>query len=198
MKLRFYLIPALMLCLLVVLGCERQSRNSEPPLNPANMDVSIAPGEDFFQYANGTWVENNPVPDEYSRYGAFEQLIERNNDDIKTLLNEATKKRGQTGSNWQKIGEFITDHWKLVTIVGLAIIGIFVLFAEMSKEPAPDVKVLFISSSYVLPDDTIEKFQNKYKNNKKQDSVNCSPAVDNLKCLCRVPVKKIDQVKVIR
>ena len=60
---------------------------------------------------------------------------------------------------WQKIGEFITDHWKLVLVVGLFLVGIIIVFAEMTKEPEPDVKVLFISSSYVLPDETTEKLQ---------------------------------------
>ncbi len=61
---------------------------------------------------------------------------------------------------WQKTGEFFIEQWKLVVIVVLAIIGVFVLLGEMKKEPVPDVKVLFISSSYVIPQDTADKLQN--------------------------------------
>jgi hypothetical protein len=60
---------------------------------------------------------------------------------------------------WQKVGDFFTDHWKIVLILALALIGVVVLFAEMSKEPVPDAKVIFISSSYVLPKDTVNKLQ---------------------------------------
>lgn len=61
---------------------------------------------------------------------------------------------------WQKTGEFIADHRKLVLILAIVLIGVVVLFVEMAKEPVPDVKVIFISSSYVLPGETAEKLQN--------------------------------------
>jgi putative endopeptidase len=41
-------------------------------IDPANLDKSVTPGEDFFSYANGNWNKNNPIPSDYSRWGAFE------------------------------------------------------------------------------------------------------------------------------
>ena len=43
-----------------------------------NMDMSVKPGDDFFAYANGGWMARNPIPDDYSRYGAFEVLRNTN------------------------------------------------------------------------------------------------------------------------
>ena len=43
-----------------------------------NMDMSVNPGDDFFAYANGGWMARNPIPDDYSRYGAFEVLRNTN------------------------------------------------------------------------------------------------------------------------
>ncbi|HPS34193.1 MAG TPA: hypothetical protein PK854_02900 [Oscillospiraceae bacterium] len=59
----------------------------------------------------------------------------------------------------QKFGEFFADHWKLIAILALAVIGAIVGFAQLTKEPVPDVKVLFLSSSYVLPEKTAEKLE---------------------------------------
>jgi putative endopeptidase len=41
-------------------------------IDPANLDKSVSPGDDFFSYANGNWNKNNPIPSDYSRWGAFE------------------------------------------------------------------------------------------------------------------------------
>ena len=43
-----------------------------------NMDMTIRPGDDFYAYANGGWQKHNPIPDDYSRFGAFEVLRNTN------------------------------------------------------------------------------------------------------------------------
>ncbi|MAP01245.1 MAG: peptidase M13 [Flavobacteriales bacterium] len=48
------------------------------------MDLSVAPSDDFYQYATGTWMKNNPVPESESRWSSFNQLSEENN----VVLNE--------------------------------------------------------------------------------------------------------------
>ena len=83
------------------------SKNNVPAIDSANMDKSVKPGADFFLYANGNWIKKNPVPAEYSRYGAFEILQEKNNTDQKSILDEASKDlKADKNSNKRKIGDF--------------------------------------------------------------------------------------------
>jgi len=89
---------------LLLTGCA--SQNQPKPLDPNNLDTSISPGDNFFQYANGNWIKNNPIPDEYSRYGAFEALIEKNYKDVRGILDKAATGDFDKGSTMQKIGDF--------------------------------------------------------------------------------------------
>jgi len=76
-------------------------------IDTANMDKSVKPGTDFFLYANGGWIKKHPVPDEYSRYGAFEVLIEKNYTDLKSIMEESSKDtKADKSSNTKKIGDF--------------------------------------------------------------------------------------------
>lgn len=60
-----------------------------PRFSVENMDKSVDPGKDFYMYANGTWVKNNPVPADKSRWGSFSELAERNNYLIHSILDNA-------------------------------------------------------------------------------------------------------------
>ncbi|MGI9087576.1 MAG: M13-type metalloendopeptidase [Chthoniobacterales bacterium] len=60
-----------------------------PPLDPANMDTSVKPADDFYEYANGTWIKKNPVPPEFSRWSSFNELTERNNDALREIAEKA-------------------------------------------------------------------------------------------------------------
>lgn len=76
------------------------------PLNPANLDPNTKPGVDFFRYGNGGWLDKNPIPAEYSRWGAFEELIERNNNILHGILDECAAGQGAKGALRQKVGDF--------------------------------------------------------------------------------------------
>src|SRR5438128_2936917 len=65
-----------------------QVEKNPPPLDPKNMDTSVKPQDDFYLYANGNWVKNNPIPPEYSRWAAFNELDEKN----KAALHEIAEK----------------------------------------------------------------------------------------------------------
>lgn len=76
------------------------------PLEISNMDFSINPGDDFFKFANGNWLKNNPVPPDKVRYGAFDELTDLNQIQIKTLIEESAQLDAEKGSDYQKIGDF--------------------------------------------------------------------------------------------
>ena len=74
------------------------------------MDKSISPGTDFFQYANGTWVKNNPVPSTESSWTAFNEIRDFNRKTLRTILeNAAATKNAPKGSNIQKIGDYFAS-----------------------------------------------------------------------------------------
>ncbi|WP_426060892.1 M13 family metallopeptidase [Hymenobacter sp. B1770] len=77
-------------------------------INVANIDPSVKPCEDFFHYASGNWLKNNPIPAAESRWGSFNELADRNNAALRAILNEAAKNapKARKGSNEQKVGDF--------------------------------------------------------------------------------------------
>lgn len=77
-------------------------------IDPANMDLSIRPGDNFYLYANGTWVKNNPVPPSKTRWGSFDGLREESSIRLRTLLEEAAA-HAAGDAKMQKIGDFYTS-----------------------------------------------------------------------------------------
>ena len=47
-------------------------------LDPANMDLSVSPGQNFFRHSNGAWMKNNPIPGEYPSWNTFTALHDTN------------------------------------------------------------------------------------------------------------------------
>ncbi len=73
----------------------------------SQIDTTVNPAEDFYDYAVGEWIKRNPIPKEYSRWGTFEELAEKNNQILKEVLEEAAAdKNAEHGSAKQKIGDF--------------------------------------------------------------------------------------------
>src|ERR1700744_6725913 len=71
-----------------------------------NIDPSVKPGEDFFLYANGTWLKNNPVPAAYSSWGIGNMVTEEIRDRLKKINEDALKANAAKGTTTQKIGDF--------------------------------------------------------------------------------------------
>ncbi len=70
-----------------------------------NMNDSVAPGTDFYQYACGGWIKNNPLKPEYSRFGSFDQVAENNREQLRELIEELAGQDNEKGSVGQKIGD---------------------------------------------------------------------------------------------
>ena len=77
-------------------------------INIANIDPSVKPCEDFFHYASGNWLKNNPIPAAESRWGSFNELADHNNATLRAILNDAARNAAKApkGSNMQKVGDF--------------------------------------------------------------------------------------------
>ena len=79
---------------------------TKPDVLAANLDSSIKPGEDFFEYANGGWLKKNPIPGEQSSWGIGNLVIEENLKRLREISEKAAASNATKGSNDQKIGDF--------------------------------------------------------------------------------------------
>ena len=79
-------------------------------IEKANLDTSVAPGEDFYLYACGGWMKNNPLTPEYSRFGTFDQLRENAREQLQNLITNLSSNPEAKikGSNAQKVSDLYT------------------------------------------------------------------------------------------
>ena len=108
MKLFIPIIISIFCVFNVRAATQPQTEQNPPPIDPKNMDTSVKPGDDFFRYANGAWVKRTEIPPEYSRWGAFNELIEHNNDALHAIAEQAstTSVDPKLAPETQKVGDY--------------------------------------------------------------------------------------------
>ena len=80
------------------------------PLDPANLDRSVSACTDFYQFANGGWIRNNPVPPAFSRWGSFDLLGETNQSNLLTILRSAAASgNSQASEDLRKLGVYYSS-----------------------------------------------------------------------------------------
>ncbi len=104
-------------CILFTYSCSTK----DMVLDRSNMNTRVDPGNNFYEYANGGWLRNNPLPDEFSRYGAFDKLAEDNQKMVRSLVEEAAAKSAEKGSITEKVGTFFSIGMDSVRIEELGI-----------------------------------------------------------------------------
>lgn len=82
----------------------------------ANLDPTVAPGTDFYDYACGGWMKANPLKPEYSRYGTFDQLGELNRTQVRDLVLGLDAVSAAPGSNTQKIADLYAQGMDSTTL----------------------------------------------------------------------------------
>jgi putative endopeptidase len=102
-------------------GGHHKAKLPTPPprkfIDPANMDLSVKPGNDFFEYANGTWIKKNEIPADKTSWGSFLVLRDESTKNILTLLKEASTAKGQAkGSLKQRVGDLFASGMDSVAI----------------------------------------------------------------------------------
>jgi len=109
------LLLLLLLIPFVFMGCKE---NKMPKaIDLADLDTTVTPGEDFYQYANGGWIKRTEIPSDRVRYGAFDILQEQTEEKIKDILFRAWERKGDTtNQDWLKIGDFYASGMDTATI----------------------------------------------------------------------------------
>jgi len=109
--------------LLFLIGCGQQGKESpaaEPRqphsgINVAGMNTSVRPGDDFFSYVNGRWVEETEMPGDRSRYGTFDLLRDESQENVKTIIEESASGDFAKGSDQQKVGDLYRSFMDVET-----------------------------------------------------------------------------------
>ena len=118
-----HIIAMMTLCTLAA-GCEQKPAETPEPkkevvpaIELSNMDTTINPADDFFRYANNNWLKNNPIPEEFSSYGAFTEIDLNNDNLIRDIIDEVSKdSTAAQGSIAQKIRDFYNAGMDTVAI----------------------------------------------------------------------------------
>lgn len=135
----------LFLAVLIISAFNSCKQPSSPPaIDVNNMNFNYAPGDDFYRFVNDGWLQNNPMPDEYSRYGSFEKLAEENEEKLYDLLAKIRSDRSaEQGSNRQKIRDFFNSAMDTVTQTQLGTEPIQFLFDRIenieNRDQLPEV-----------------------------------------------------------
>ncbi len=79
------------------------------------MDISVLPKDDFYHFANGSWMKNNPIPEEESRWSSFNVLSDQNIKSLNYILIKAIGNPADEGTSSQLIGDFYSSFIDTIT-----------------------------------------------------------------------------------
>lgn len=80
-----------------------------------NMDKSVHPGDDFFSYMNGVWIDQTEIPADKASYGGFAILADEAQEDVKAIIEESASGDFKKGSDEQKVGDLYRSYLDIDT-----------------------------------------------------------------------------------
>ncbi len=98
-----------MLCIAMLTTASAQAQDMKPGIQISDMNPQMPAGENFYEYAGGGWMKSHPLTAEYARYGVFNELNEKNREQIKELFAELSSLKHAQGS----VGQKVTDLYNL-------------------------------------------------------------------------------------
>jgi len=114
-----------------VFAIKKEGKDVSKAIDAKNMDTSVKPGDNFYEYVNGQWIKNHPVPAEYSQYGAFTILYEENQKKLRSLIEKVSaQENASKGSVAQKIRDFYNSGMDTAVIEKL---GVKPIAVELEK-----------------------------------------------------------------
>jgi predicted metalloendopeptidase len=101
--------------------------------NPANMDASVKPCQDFFEYAVGAWAKRTTIPAEYDRYGVDQEIDARTHQILREIMEAAAATKAAPGSEAQKVGDFYASGMDEASIERLGLAPLMPLLARVDE-----------------------------------------------------------------
>ncbi|MEO0612190.1 MAG: M13 family metallopeptidase, partial [Pseudomonadota bacterium] len=102
-----------------------------------DMDLSVAPGDDFFQHVGGKWMDSFEIPSDRSSYGSFTVLAERSEQRVRSIIEDAARANAPDGSVEQKIGDYFASY---LDVDAINANGLDAIAADLSSIEAIETK----------------------------------------------------------
>ncbi|MDH4271414.1 MAG: M13 family metallopeptidase [Candidatus Aminicenantes bacterium] len=125
-------VLALALLALALTASPVPGQKDPPPLDRTNMDLTVRPGDDFYRYANGRWIQSLVLPEDKSSYDSFAQARDQNRERLRSLFESLAAAAGSTakGSPAQKVGDFYAAAMDTAKVEAL---GVSPLQADLAR-----------------------------------------------------------------
>lgn len=120
-----------------------QISSDDPVFDAADSDPSVSPADDFYRFANGGWLDTNPVPPEYGAWGSAHEVHVRNERILRELLEDAAASAGAPGSIQQIVGNYYASGMDTDSIEALGLSPIEAWLDQIKAiEDAGDIREL--------------------------------------------------------
>lgn len=115
-----------------------------------NMNRDVDPGDDFFKFVNGGWMDSNPIPEDKTRWGAFDELIELNETQLNNIFNDLKEEQYKEGTIERKISDFYVSGLDVETINDLGATPLEPYFNQVDRMQSKDQLSKMITSFSML------------------------------------------------
>lgn len=96
-----------------IASCSEKNTIAGKFIETAYMDSAVKPGDNFFEFVNGKWMDTAKIPETESGLGAFQDLYNRTRDRLHTILDSVSGLKSDKGSIAQQVGDFMLPEWIL-------------------------------------------------------------------------------------
>ncbi|GHT30340.1 peptidase M13 [Bacteroidia bacterium] len=90
---------------MIAVSCSENKKETAKGIDIKNLDTTVVAGNDFYRYADGGWIDSHVLKPEDARFGTFDELDEKSQEQVKNLIIEISQKTNAQGSVAQKIGD---------------------------------------------------------------------------------------------